>query len=573
MRDEPWADIQHRLETTLGLQLPPNPKTAWVAAQAAMGLKGIRFAPGSFHGEHLPAGAVTLGRLDCGMSEAIRYAKETFLPIDYIYSPQRGDPDIADVFRNLIYRCSLKGISHTSPSYLADWRERQPIFWPVGVIRDLSQDNLGRVIVANRALLGRESRGPISALPFLQFISEILWRCCYIIESSRAMAPDGGLGLNLLNLPLEDLINFARKGRCYWPWLGPNIALDAFIFEHGILREKEPFNVGTSFLVRMYGMGIRDLSFLQRNPNLDEWREQLDALHRCHLLRSWLGKENSADLKEQLEFCYFSMAASMRHANSNNRQTRHPPGMETHEKRIKARQREFKILTIMVDRVWQEIELYGGHRRIPILLRRKPNAAGQMREGDWHLLELAHQRILLGGQTQYHDAHPHHASLLRQWLPDLANLHSNNFVQLDAALYSSCPPLSAASPMIDHYGFTYPTPITSKRFETFIDEARGRGYYAPEILEEFIEIRDYSVLKKPPPILPDTFAPEPKGYFNQVLQKPSPIPRGICAPEARGYFDQALQEPPPGFQNIFAPEPKGDFDQLVDMKKIRWGFE
>ncbi|KAK7941165.1 uncharacterized protein PG986_013552 [Apiospora aurea] len=331
------------------------------------------------------------------------------------------------------------------------------------------------------------------------------------------MAPRGGLGLNLLSQPVEGLISFARKGHCYWPWLGPNIALDVFIFEKGILRENDPFRVRTSFLVRMYGMGIRDLKFLLKNPNESERREQLDTLHRCHILRAWLGKTDSADLTEQLEFCYYSMAASMR----NNEQSCYLPDMETHKQRVKARQREFKILKIMVDRVWLETERDGGHRRIPLLLRRVRAEDGKIREGDWHLLEKEQQRILLGGQTRYHPKHSDHDSLLGQWLPRLLGRH---FFSL-RDLYSGLPSRVADT-------------ATLERLKEFLDIADGLAYHAPKKLEEFIEIHDYSMLEKPVTplaILAETFAEKPKGTYEQYVDQAIQEAENKTPPSRKGY--------------------------------------
>ncbi|KAK8055452.1 hypothetical protein PG993_000679 [Apiospora rasikravindrae] len=445
-----------------------------------MGLKGMQFAPGHLNGKNLPTGAVVLGRVDCALAESFESAKSLSHPIDFFYLPQKGKPeDIASLLRYLVYRSPLQSLPPTD-----DWQERQPIFWPTGVIRAISGDNLWKAVDVYREFFIRENGGPITALPFLQFVSEILWRCCYIIESFRAMAPGRGLGMSLLSQPLEGLIEFARKGRCYWPWLGPDIALDVFIFENEILGENEPFKAGTSILVRMYGMGIRDLRFLQRNRNEREREEQLDTLHRCHILRAWLGTVDSADLTEQLEFCYYSMAASMKGGNNkNNKQKHYAPGMETHQQRTKARQREFKILKIMVDRAWNEIEIWNGRRPIPFLLRRRREANGQTREGDWHLLANEQRRILLGGQTPYHSQHYEHTVLSKQWGPWALDSGSDFFVGLNTDLYFGLP-IRAADP------------TTLQRLEEFIDTPPGLVYHAPKNLEEFIEIHDYSVLER-----------------------------------------------------------------------------
>ncbi|KAK8088049.1 hypothetical protein PG997_003010 [Apiospora hydei] len=517
-RGEPWESIRHYLEATFDVRLPPGSKIAWVAAQAAMGLKGMRFTLKHHDAGHLLHGVSPLARLDCGMAESFEHAKSLEFSLDDWYWHWKGGPeDIAKFFRHLVSRCSLQATSHTDPVLLDNGPISQPIFWPTGVIRTMSQERLGEVIDDNRDLMGIDSAGPIPSLPFLQFVSEILWRCCYIIESFRTMAPRGGLGLNLLSQPVEGLISFARKGHCYWPWLGPNIALDVFIFEKGILRENDPFKVRTSFLVRMYGMGIRDLKFLLRNPNQPERKEQLDTLHRCHILRAWLGKADSTDLTEQLEFCYYSMAASMR----NNEQRRYRPEQETHEQRVKARQREFKILKIMVDRVWLETERNGGHRLTPVLLRRVRAGDGQIREGDWHLLEEEQQRILLGGQTRYHPKHREHDLLLGQWLP---RLYARPFFSI-RDLYSGLPLRVADT-------------ATLERLEEFINIRDGLAYHAPKKLEEFIEIHDYSMLEKPVTSLaipPDTFAEKPKGAYEQYVDQEIQEAENKTPPREKGY--------------------------------------
>ncbi|KAK8140337.1 hypothetical protein PG984_000403 [Apiospora sp. TS-2023a] len=539
-RGVPWNIIRHHLETTFDVRLPPNSKVAWVAAQAAMGLKGLRFSDKfpdkeDTQGKQLatqdaPAPALTLGRVDCGMARSFKSAKEARFPINYQYRPDSTWPqDITSLFRLLLVRSAAPLTPNMNPEELVHWCEWQPIFWPSGVANFIDLGKLGQLFDACRDMLERENQGVILMLPLLQFLSEILWRCCYIFEGFRGMAPVAGLELNLLGEPVEDLMDFARKGRCYWPWLGPNIALDVFLFEQGILREIEPFNPQNNYLVRLYGIGLRDLRFLQRNPNEREREEQLDTLHRCHLLRSWLGRDQAADLTEQLEFCCFSMAASMKHPFFHRPQRNWQPGMKTHEERAKARQREFKILKIMVDRVWHETQLHEGRRRAPLLLRRAFNAStGQMREGDWALLEMEQQRLLLGGRSPFHTEHPDHKRLRAQWLPDLVGLDANFCVKSNPDFYSGLA-LTPVAPPRGSYGEICPgmspAPTTWMLVEEFINKYKGcLNTFAPEGLEEFIEIHDASVLEKKVSFsaaypIANLFAPRPPTFLHQGHQR------------------------------------------------------
>ncbi|KAK7969124.1 hypothetical protein PG988_008197 [Apiospora saccharicola] len=551
-RGIPWDIVRHHLETTFDVRLPPNSKVAWVAAQAAMGLKGLRFSDKFPDKEDTQgkdtqgkqpatqdAPALTLGRVDCGMARSFKSAKKARFPLNYQYRPDSTWPqDITSLFRLLLLRCAAPRTPGMNPEELVHWCEWQPIFWPSGVVNFVDLGKLGQLFDACRDELEREDRGVVLMLPLLQFLSEILWRCCYIFEGFRAMAPVAGLELNLLGEPVEDLVDFARKGRCYWPWLGPNIALDVFLFEQGILCEIEPFNPQNNYLVRLYGMGLRDLRFLQRNPNEREREEQLDTLHRCHLLRSWLGRDQAADLTEQLEFCYFSMAASMKHPYLSRSQRNWRPGMKTHEERAKARQREFKILKIMVDRVWQETKLNEGRRRAPLLLRRKFNAGtGQMREGDWALLETEQQRLLLGGRSPYHTEHPDHKRLRAQWLPDLVGLDPNFCVQSNPDFYSGLALTPVAPPRRSLYEIgtgMSSAPTTWMLVDEFINKYKGGlNSFAPEGLEEFIEIHESAVLeekkkkkKKKKALFPaaaypvaNLFAPRPPTFSHQGHQR------------------------------------------------------
>ncbi|KAK7989721.1 hypothetical protein PG989_010036 [Apiospora arundinis] len=505
LRGIQWDYKRCHLENTFDVRLPPNSMIAWIAAQAAMGMKGMRFASRKSALLPDPLGMVILGRTDCGMALEFDSAKSLRCPLDGVYSPPYGleEPcDLAGLFQRLVRQLHFQKGSPTKFAGLPDsWLGWHPLFWPTGILKHIMVPKVLNLISVNLGILVKQKRGHVSVLPMLQFISEIMWRCCYIIESYRAMSPGKGLSLNLLGASIQDLTKVAQEGRCYWPWLGPNVELDIFIFEQGIIEEKEPFDVRTSYLVRMYGMGIRDLRFLQRNPNEGEKRAQLETLHRCHTLRAWLGEEESADLAEQLEFCYFSMAASK--ANKDpKRSWSTGSGAET--------------------------EQTHGRRGTPILLRRKFNDAGQLiREGDWHLLDPGHKCVLLGGPSRYHQEHKEHARLLQQWPAPHFHYHEDNNGSLilnenihfppDSASFSDpyaiLPPrLSAPSGLHFRRGGTAYLTL-SERLKGFTRDFEDRLYFAPEGLEKFVEIHDFAVLEKPPtnPLLGTDLLPSPEG--------------------------------------------------------------
>ncbi|KAK8095860.1 uncharacterized protein PG998_002487 [Apiospora kogelbergensis] len=300
------------------------------------------------------------------------------------------------------------------------------------------------------------------------------------------MAPDQKLGLNLLSAPVRELVILASIGRCYWPWLGPNIALDIFIFDSGIMKEcAGNGDKKTSYLGRMYGLGLLNLMFLQKNPNLSERREQLETLERCHTLRSWLGEEASADLTEQLELCYFSIVDT-REPNPNI----WCPGLETHRMRVRARKREFKILKIMVDRIWEETSEGDGRRRIPIKLRRRYNGTGRLiRKGRWHLLLAWERRALLGERTEHHQEHKEYRELIREYRPP-------HYGVAGPTHYRG--PVTVISPFAHSGDGLSPVDRLAELSNYFQDNI----YHAPKGLDNFIEIHDFSMLEKPPASVP-----------------------------------------------------------------------
>lgn len=76
------------------------------------------------------------------------------------------------------------------------------------------------------------------------------------------------------------------------------------------MTEPEPFQKDTSILVCMYGLGMKELQFLARNPDPREREEQLGTLELYHILKFLLGASDVADLTEQLEFCFFALKKS-----------------------------------------------------------------------------------------------------------------------------------------------------------------------------------------------------------------------------------------------------------------------
>ena len=186
--------------------------------------------------------------------------------------------------------------------------------------------------------------------------------------------------------------------------------------------EPEPFHKDTSVLVCMYGLGLKELQFLARNPNLTEREEQLETLELYHILKLVLGASNVADLTEQLEFCFYALKKSRsawaEAPGPSSAPGAHPArrwdGRAQHERQAKRdRQREFQIAKVMADRLWEQF-LIESRRITPIILRRQKLPNSRQREGDWFKLALDEQYRLLGAEDTYYQRHPLFLQLVGQ---------------------------------------------------------------------------------------------------------------------------------------------------------------
>jgi hypothetical protein len=279
--------------------------------------------------------------------------------------------------------------------------EMASIFTPVR--SDLADNDIDHIKLRN--LLISSSMWPAGNNEAnVQFLNEILWRCVYISQFKECS------GHRVLEPPLR------RPGGMYWPYLGPNISLDTFLYEQEVLQDEPGFDFASNTLVRMYGFGRHELRWLLRNPNHSERAEQLRTLERYHLLQSWIGRTEVDDLVEQFRFCWYAVRDS-----KGVKYQRLPRAKK--EACIKARRRELNIAKIMVDRIWDEADRNGGKRISPVTLRRTHVVGDDgvtivERQGDWHLLTLDEKKRLLGGQNNIHPEHGDYPRLLKIWIPD-----------------------------------------------------------------------------------------------------------------------------------------------------------
>lgn len=247
----------------------------------------------------------------------------------------------------------------------------------------------------------------------VQFANVILYRCIYI---------------NAFLKTKQGPHNRSAFWDAYYPGLGPNIELDCWIYEQGILTDpsstKERFSVMANDLIRMYGFGPVDLRYLLNNHNEDERREQLKTLEEYHMLKIWLEDDQLQDLIEQMRFCYYAMRDSKCGTpTDHNGQVQQRPhcgrrygqGDPLRYPLVRARRREFKIAKIMVNRTRREL-LNAGRRISPVTLRQgTPRHEKAACLGDWDKLSLQDQHRLLGAPTQHHPEHPEYGRLYAEW--------------------------------------------------------------------------------------------------------------------------------------------------------------
>ncbi|KAK7744783.1 hypothetical protein SLS62_010016 [Diatrype stigma] len=179
----------------------------------------------------------------------------------------------------------------------------------------------------------------------------------------------------------------------FYPWLGPNVEFDCWLFQREIVRQWEAkpdksnnkdYRPERDIFVRMYGLGRKDLEYLLNNAVADERAEQIATIERFHSLQAVLGREPTADIRGQFSFCSYAIR--------NSRLPILEPRWKIGRGLAEDRKREFKIAKVLVDRVWEDVESRKT-RALAMQLRHPQN-------GDWNKLGLARQKELLGNNEE-----------------------------------------------------------------------------------------------------------------------------------------------------------------------------
>ncbi|KAI1639539.1 hypothetical protein F4809DRAFT_595641 [Biscogniauxia mediterranea] len=211
----------------------------------------------------------------------------------------------------------------------ADTCERTPLD-EITQLNDVFLDiwNFRAALDGNRQLLCQTQPGATEGqrrFSQLRFKNEILWRCCYINEFMSRVR--GSFQ--------------AEKKRSFYPFLGPDIELDLWIFENKILRSREvQFDPSRDILTRMYGFGSQELKYLSDRQNTFRDKE-LAVLGRFHMLQGCLGIKQTEDIAEQLKYCFYAVR--------NSRDMRDP----SRRQKFCDRRREFDIAKVLVDKIWR----------------------------------------------------------------------------------------------------------------------------------------------------------------------------------------------------------------------------
>ncbi|KAI3322053.1 hypothetical protein HD806DRAFT_545291 [Xylariaceae sp. AK1471] len=192
----------------------------------------------------------------------------------------------------------------------------------------------------------------------VRFIREIMWRCRYIDEFMCHCAKGGKH-----NIRQSD----------FYPILGPDIEMDLWLFENQIILQKEPFSPRTDTLVRMYGFGKKELQFLKRERMHDE----IKTLHCFHLLQACIGFEETKDIAEQMQFCFYAVRDLMADKISPNLG------------RLDVR-REFDVAKFLVNGVWQDL-MTGAERSPGPRVGRRAGSSN----GNWSFMDLEEKRRVL----------------------------------------------------------------------------------------------------------------------------------------------------------------------------------
>ncbi|KAI1495719.1 hypothetical protein F5X99DRAFT_402531 [Biscogniauxia marginata] len=236
--------------------------------------------------------------------------------------------------------------------YDADVSARTPLN-KITQLKNVCMDigNLRKALESNRSRLrlsqpnATEGQGRFSQL---RFKNEILWRCCYIDAFMSRVNRSFRVGFGL----------------SYYPFLGPDIELDIWIFQKGILSPKEAkFDPKMDILTRMYGFGLQELRYLSNSQNGCRGRE-LPILERFHLLQGCLGFQQTEDILEQFKYCFYAVR--------NCRDVRDP---HRHQK-FGDRKREFDIAKFLVDKVWDDVSAKPT-RGLPIIKRGRYGVQGE----------------------------------------------------------------------------------------------------------------------------------------------------------------------------------------------------
>ncbi|KAK9779611.1 hypothetical protein AB5N19_12704 [Seiridium cardinale] len=308
--------------------------------------------------------------------------------------------------------------------------------------------------------------------------------------------------------------------------LAPRLTLDCWLYETEILETRGNFNPVSDDLVRMYGMGKKELRWLQNNPAEKERIEQILTLERYHVLKSRLGVNATEDIREQLCFCYFEIRnrreffssqlgqdTSQPPSSTRFKFTRNPSRMlqPDHHQRILARKREFKIAKIMVDRVWKELVNRTDLRKsVP---RHRCDAVFHVTDmppkpSNWSILPLHEKKRLLGFPTEDHPTHPDFYRLADTWLEQ--SLSSENYeAMVGTARLHDTTPLS-------------PPGTNQPVAQTVI---KGTGSASAE------QIASIYSRRTEPPYVPFKYAPDPRSLRlpPSFLQGPSSQARSTPA--------------------------------------------
>ncbi len=208
----------------------------------------------------------------------------------------------------------------------------------------LSREKLWEAVSANSFILQQSGyyglQNDLLEIVDGRFMNEVLRRIGYIDEflswegepfDPAGLAP-GGSGARHLY---------------YYPWLGPNVEFDCWLFRKGIVRQwttapdkrdAKQYRWGQDVLARMYGLGYNDLEFIRNNPREEERGQQIATVERLHILEATLGSAAAADIRKQFSFCSYAIRdgraahiGSDRRNNNDNNSHRYSQQRQQHQ--------------------------------------------------------------------------------------------------------------------------------------------------------------------------------------------------------------------------------------------------